>query len=80
MLSKFSQTTVTTGSLNSQDMIKVLKQSGHDFSGKPLCDGHCTEILCDVYVEINIQQMVIRFYQKASLRICYIILIDCKDP
>ena len=39
-----------TGSLNSQDMIKILKNSGHDFSGKRLCDGYHTEILCDVYV------------------------------
>ena len=48
MLSKLSQTTVTTESLNSQDMIKIFEQSGHDFSGKRLSDGHCTEILCDV--------------------------------
>ena len=53
--SKLSQTTVNigylsrqdmisfviaTGSLNSQDMIKILKQPGHDFSGKRLCDGY----------------------------------------
>ena len=39
------------GSLNSQDIIKmILKESGHDFSGKRLCDGYCTEIMCDVYV------------------------------
>ena len=41
---------IATGSLNSQDMIKILKQSVHDFSGKRLCDGHCMKILCDVYV------------------------------
>ena len=50
MLSKLGQATVTAGSLNSQDLIKILKQSVHDFSGKRLCDGHCTEILCNVYV------------------------------
>ena len=37
MWSKLSQATVPIGSLKSQDMIKNLKQSGHDFSGKCLC-------------------------------------------
>ena len=40
--SKLSQVTVTVGSLKSQDMIKILKQSGHDFSGKHLCGRECT--------------------------------------
>ena len=31
---KLSQATVTIGCLNSQDMIKILKQSGIDLSGK----------------------------------------------
>ena len=44
-----SQDTVTTGSLNSQDMVRILKQSRHDFSGKHLCDGYCM-LLCDVYL------------------------------
>ena len=35
--SKLSQATVTIGSFKGQDMIKILKQSGHDFSGKRLC-------------------------------------------
>ena len=35
--SKWSQATVTIGSLKSQDMIKILKQSGPDSSGKRLC-------------------------------------------
>ena len=35
--SKLSQATVTIGSLKSQDMIKILKQSGLDFSGESLC-------------------------------------------
>ena len=58
--SKMSQATVTTGSLNNQDMIsfmittgslnsqymiRILKQSRHDFSGKHLCDGYCMDIL-----------------------------------
>ena len=29
---------ITTGSLNSQDMIRILKQWRHDFLGKYLCD------------------------------------------
>ena len=42
---------IAIGSLNSQDIIKmILKQSGHDFSDKRLCDGYSTEIMCDVYV------------------------------
>ena len=35
--SKLSQATVTIGSLKSQQMIKIFKQSGHDFSGKRFC-------------------------------------------
>ena len=34
MWSKLSQATVTIGCLSSQDMIKILKQSEHDLSGK----------------------------------------------
>ena len=41
--SKLSQAaTVTIGSLKSQDTIKILKQSGHDFSGKCLCGRYCS--------------------------------------
>ena len=40
--SKLSQATVTIGSLKSQDMIKILKQSGHDVSGKYLCGRCCS--------------------------------------
>ena len=35
--SKLSQAAVTIGSLKSQDMIKILKQSGRGSSGKRLC-------------------------------------------
>ena len=31
---------ITTGSLNSQDMIRILKQSGYEFSRKRLCGGY----------------------------------------
>ena len=40
---------ITTGPLHSQDMIRILKQQGHDFWCKDLCDGYCM-MLCDVYV------------------------------
>ena len=59
--SKLSQATVTirsldsqdmisfmiiTGSLNNQDIIRILKQSRHDFSQiKHLCDGCCMDIM-----------------------------------
>ena len=36
---------ITTGSLNSQDMTRILKQSTHDFTGKHLCDGYCMDIM-----------------------------------
>ena len=42
MQSKLSKATVTIESLKSQDMIKILKQSVGDFSGKRLCGRYCT--------------------------------------
>ena len=36
---------ITTGSLNIQDMTRVLKQWRHDFSGKHLCVGYCMDIM-----------------------------------
>ena len=36
---------ITSGSLNIQNMIRVFKQSWHDFSGKHLCDGYCMDIM-----------------------------------
>ena len=36
---------IATGSLNSDDMIRILEQSRHDFSGKHLCDGDCMDIM-----------------------------------
>ena len=35
---------ITTGSLNSQGMIKILKNSKHDFTGKHFCDEYCMDI------------------------------------
>ena len=42
ILSKVSQVTVTNESSKIQDMIKILKQSGENFSGKFLCGGYCS--------------------------------------
>ena len=36
---------INTGSINSQDMIRILKQSRQDFSCKHLCDGYCVDIM-----------------------------------
>ena len=37
-------------------MIWTIKQSGHDFPGRHLCDGYCVDIMCDAYVfKFNIQ-------------------------
>ena len=56
-----------------------LKQSGHDFSGKHLRDGHCMSIMWCLSVEVKIQQRLLWFC-KASLRICHVILFECKGP
>ena len=64
---------VTIGSLNSQDMIRILKQLRHDFSGKHLCDGYCMDIMWCLCVEVI-------WFCKASLRICYVSLFECKSP
>ena len=70
---------ITAGSLNSQGMIRIHKQSRHDFSGKNLCDGYCMDIMWYLCVEVKIQHRVIWFC-KASLRICYTSLFECKRP
>ena len=36
---------ITTRSLNSQDMIRILKQWRHNFSGKHLCGRYCMDIM-----------------------------------
>ena len=71
---------ITNGSLNSQDMIRILRQSGHDFSGKHLCDGYFVDIMRCLCVEVNIQQRVEWFCEKVSLRICCVILFECRGP
>ena len=64
----------TTGSLNIQDMILILKQSRRDFSCKHLCDvfyGYYVMFMCEGQNS---------WFCKASLRICYVSLFKCKDP
>ena len=46
------------GSLNSQDMVRILKQWRHDFSGKQLCDGYCMDIMCCLCLKVNINGFV----------------------
>ena len=65
---------ITAGSLNSQDMIRILKQWRHDFSGKHLCDGYCMDIMWCLCGGQN------SWFCKASLRICYVSLFECKNP
>ena len=66
--SKLLQVTVTIGPLNSHDIIRILKQSGHVFSGKRFCDGYFMDIMWHLCMEVNIQQRVEWFCEKASLR------------
>ena len=62
---------ITTGYVNSQDTIRILKQSRHDFSGKHLCDGYCVDIMCGGRNS---------WFCKTSLKICYVSLFECKGP
>ena len=41
------------GSLNSQDMIRILKQRRHDFLGKHLCGIYCMDIMWCLCVEVK---------------------------
>ena len=61
-------------------MLRILKQLGHGFSGKRLCDGYCMDITCCLCVKLNIQQMVAWSFEKPSSRLCYIILFEYKGP
>ena len=57
--SKLSQATVTIAYLKSQDMVKTLKQSGHNFPGKRLCDELYLDIIWCLCMEVKIQHRVI---------------------
>ena len=62
------------GSLNSQDIIRILKQWRYDFSGKHLCDRYCMNIMWCLCGGQN------SCFCKASLTICYLSLFECKGP
>ena len=64
---------ITTGSLNSQDMIRILKQWRHDFSGKHLCIRYCMDIMWRLSGGQN------SWFCKASFWICYVSLFECKN-
>ena len=61
---------ITTGSLNSQDMIRILKQWRHDFLGKHLCDGYCMDIMWCVGIEFKIQNSTEG----------HMVLFECRGP
>ena len=63
---------ITTGSLNSQDMTRILKQWRHDFSGKHIPNRYCMDIMWCLCVGQN------SWFCKASLRICYVTLFKCE--
>ena len=58
-------------------MIRILKQLRHDFSDKHLCDGYCVDIGYYVMFMFGGQNS---WFCKASLRICYVSLFECKNP
>ena len=55
-------------------MTGIFKHWGHDFSGKHLCDRNCMDIMWCLCVGQN------SWFCKASLRICYVSLFECKGP
>ena len=61
---------ITSESLNNQDMIKRWR---HYFSRKHFRDRFCVDIIC-LYWSQN------SWFCKASWRICYISLFECKGP
>ena len=65
---------ITTRSLNNQDMTRILKQWRHDFAGKHLRDRCCMDIMWCLCGGQH------SWFCKASLRICYVSLFECKGP
>ena len=63
---------ITTGSLNNHDMTRIIKQWRHDFSGKHLRDRYC------IYIMWCLCGGQSSLFFKASLRICYVNLFECK--
>ena len=65
---------ITTGFLKNQGMTRILKQWRHDFWGKHLRDRYCMDIIWCLCGGQN------SWFCKASLRICYVSLFECKVP
>ena len=65
---------ITTGPLYNHNMTRILKQWRHDFSGKHLRDRYCMDIIWCLCGGQN------SWFCKASLRICYVSLFECKGP
>ena len=57
-----------------QGMTRILKHWGHDLSGKHLRDTYCMDIMRCLCGGQN------SWFCKASLRICYVSLFECKGP
>ena len=55
-------------------MTRILKQWRHDFSGKHLRDGYFMDFMWCLCGGQN------SWFCKASLRICYVSLFECKGP
>ena len=66
---------ITTGSLNNQDMSRIVKQWRHDFWGKHLRDRCCMDIIWCLCGGQNSW-----FFSKASLKTCYASLFEGKGP
>ena len=49
---------IATGSINSQNMIRILKHWRHDFSGKHLFDGYFMDIMRCLCVDVKIHGFV----------------------
>ena len=64
---------ITTGSLNNQDMTRILKQWRRDFWGKHLRYRYCVDIMWLCGGQSS-------WFCKGSLRICYVSLFECKGP
>ena len=65
---------INTGSLNNQNMTRILKKWRHDFSGKHLRDRYYMDIIWCLCGGQN------SWFSEASFRICYVSLFECKGP
>ena len=69
---------IITGSLTSQDMIRIHKQSRHDFPSKHICDGYCMDDIVSCEFMCGGQNSTVKKC-KASIRICLLNVkfLDC---